>query len=249
MSIVQPDAEYSTERQEEEIRSRQPNATGQILGGLLGNLAMAGMTYAALRGRGKGLGKLPKSPRTGVPASQFSAEGLGRVLNRGKANWNSATAVAKRQMDPLKAFAQNAGRVGKKAVGQARTAVRTGVQRATKAISKRTDTIGGANLFAGKGPNEMREGSRKGRKPPPKIRTNVKKLPTIAEETPRATKAASATSPSFPGVSPVATPRRRSSVARPKATNSQQNLLRRPTPFTQSVLANFPQKRRNSSII
>jgi len=185
MSIVEP-ADYTTQQQEEDKKFTGVNEFGNVLS-TLGTLGMMGVALGASSGLGrkkqgpKGLGK-PRVSTTGIPQSQFSASGLSRRrssvgsptsptervaqigLNRSARNPYGPVRV---RSDPVGDFAKRLGQQASRAA----TATKKAAVRVAKKVKGQykkltADPFKSTNVFAGKGPNEMREG-------------NVKYKPTV----------------------------------------------------------------------
>lgn len=260
-TVVEPDT-YLTPQQEKDQKYTGVNELGSVLS-TLGTLGMAGLAYGAAKGfggnrmkqrGGKGLGK-SKRGATGIPQSQFSPKGLSnkrlsvgspteKVAQIGLTR-SAATPygpVKKFSPDPIQQLAKGIGQVaksGRAAAARAGQAIGGVGKRVKAAYGKLTkDPFASTNVFEGKGPNEMRGKGSVGPSKPPKINTNLRKGKATAKGfKPMATIAENGTptTPRSAYKTPLSsTPASAKRLSVKKATASQGNLLRIPTPFTRA---------------
>lgn len=250
MSIVEP-AEYTTQQQEEDKKFTGVNEFGNVIS-TLGQIGMMGLALGAAggfgRGKGsrgpKGMGK-PRISTTGVPQSQFSASGMGRKsvsspmspservaqigLTRSARNPYGPLKV---RSDPVGDFAKRLGRQAGKAASATKRAA-AGVAKKVKGQYRKltADPFKGTNVFAGKGPNEMREAGprRIGPTVKPRVKQPLSKSPASRPFVPERVKQPLSKSPAAKAIKPKLPPRKPLSKS-PAARGV-------PTPFTQAGYA------------
>lgn len=158
MSIVQPNADYTTQQQEEDKKFTGVNELGSAIStiGQLGLMGIALGAAGAFGGRGrrgpKGMQK-PRVSTTGIPKSQFNPNGLSRTsvamsptervaqIGLTRSARSPFGPVAKPGYDPIQQFVKGIGKAsaaGKKALGKATVAGRKAFSSVGKKVSAAT---------------------------------------------------------------------------------------------------------------